>query len=1351
MSTNIFFKLKLSITRSQALCLLLLQVILCSAVSGDKIRTPGHCVMYGICPNKINPAAKEYCEKNIKAPAITDPDAFKLLHNTCPELTTEGINKTLSCCDKNQLKKMHNQLNQAQSFLSRCPACLRNFYNMWCQFTCSPNQAQFVQYEQADMIKMIFTTSADLYQSTEYIDSLLKSCIDVNYPASNAKALDFLCAGSAAKCTPEIWMKFLGDPKNGAPFQINTHINSTKPGMKNLDVDVHSCSSPFVSPLTGRNQSACNCMDCTGSCKAPPTAPPPPKKTLIMGIESYYFVVGLLCFLWLLVFWALVLLFILKEAKKVEGEKLKKLQLDVPSGDDSETMADEIQRQEEETDMRKELLGDDEPKSWLVRTGIAFETRLQTSFTRWGTWVATHPWPIILVATLIMIGLSLGLLKFRMVTDPIHLWSEPGSKSRLDKEYYDSKFSPFYRTEMVILKPKHPVPPESFTPYQGSTVYYSGVYHKKFFMELLQIQGELMDLTGQMKNGTKVSLDEICFKPMSPENNNCTVFSMAQYFQNDPDKMDWCVTGGGRRCYEVDPDEDRQVDWHTHLAGCIGNPTMTDAAYRDDIDKDSSDPYPVMPCLSVSGVPVQPSVVFGGYPGQNYSDAESLIITFVVNNHKEEAMNKPAEAWEEAFLNYMKNFSTSHPSSNFTVSFLAERSPQDEINRAGQSDVTTVLTSYLLMFAYIALGLGQFRSLRTILVDAKITVGLTGVLIVCASVLSSLGTFSMVGIPATLIIIEVVPFLVLAVGVDNIFILVQAIQRDIRPPTESVADQVGRVLGNVGPSMLLSSLSETIAFAFGALSTMPAVSTFSSYAALAVAFNFLMQITILLAVVALDAKRQGDHRVDVLCCVRTEKLEVDNYNGGILYQFMKRCWAPFITCSAMRVVIVTVFSVLVACSIGALPNLVIGLEQTLAFPQDSYLQDYFKNLVSQVKTGAPVYFVVKEDFDYSTVENQNKICGGFGCNPDSLIGKIYYSSEVPDYSKLALPASSWLDDYFAWLDPIGTCCRVLDYIEHKNGTKYKPSKLTFCDASAPDNYHCHKCLPESETGARPNRTEFQMYLPWFLSNNPSVQCAKGGHAAYGLAVNLNKPGSAIKNQVKASSFMSYHTVCKNSQEYTAAMKYTRGLASEISKSIGHEVFPYSVTYVFYEQYLTVVHDTAVNLVICLAVIFVVTFLLMGFNAGLAFAITLTVAMIITDIMGVMYLWGISLNAVSLVNLTMACGISVEFCSHIARAFSVSPFAGRVKRAQDAIIRTGSSVLSGITFTKFVGVSILYFASSDIFVVFYFRMYMAIVVVGMLHGLVFLPVMLSYIGPASRATQHDKRRATYQTAISITKN
>ena len=62
--------------------------------------------------------------------------------------------------------------------------------------------------------------------------------------------------------------------------------------------------------------------------------------------------------------------------------------------------------------------------------------------------------------------------------------------------------------------------------------------------------------------------------------------------------------------------------------------------------------------------------------------------------------------------------------------------------------------------------------------------------------------------------------------------------------------------------------------------------------------------------------------------------------------------------------------------------------------------------------------------------------------------------------------------------------------------------------------------------------------------------------------------------------MSYHTILKTSPDYTAALKSARKIAKNITNTIGAQVFPYSVFYVFYEQYLTIVDDTWQNLLYC---------------------------------------------------------------------------------------------------------------------------------------------------------------------------
>jgi len=59
---------------------------------------------------------------------------------------------------------------------------------------------------------------------------------------------------------------------------------------------------------------------------------------------------------------------------------------------------------------------------------------------------------------------------------------------------------------------------------------------------------------------------------------------------------------------------------------------------------------------------------------------------------------------------------------------------------------------------------------------------------------------------------------------------------------------------------------------------------------------------------------------------------------------------------------------------------------------------------------------------------------------------------------------------------------------------------------------------------------------------------------------------------------------------------------------------------------------------------------------------------------------------------------------------------------------GAQVLVGITTTKFIGVLVLAFAPATIFKLYYFRMYIFIIIMGAFNGLMFLPVMLSLIGP-----------------------
>ena len=147
----------------------------------------------------------------------------------------------------------------------------------------------------------------------------------------------------------------------------------------------------------------------------------------------------------------------------------------------------------------------------------------------------------------------------------------------------------------------------------------------------------------------------------------------------------------------------------------------------------------------------------------DYTKAQALIITITINNHRHAEQLENALAWEKHFLQFMKTYRSDW----FEVKYRAERSIEDEIERESQSDIKTVLISYLIMFLYIAIALGRIRSCKYFLIDMKISLGIAGVVLVILSVWASVGIFSYMRIPTTLIIFEVIPFLVLAVGVGK--------------------------------------------------------------------------------------------------------------------------------------------------------------------------------------------------------------------------------------------------------------------------------------------------------------------------------------------------------------------------------------------------------------------------------------------------------------------------------------------------------------------------------------------------------------------------------------------------------
>ncbi|KAH1263966.1 NPC intracellular cholesterol transporter 1 [Glycine max] len=1220
-----------------------------------------YCAMYDICGQRSDGKALN-CPYG--SPSVKPDDLLSAkIQSLCPTITGNV------CCTADQFDTLRVQ---AVPILVGCPACLRNFLNLFCELSCSPNQSLFINVTSISEVDGNTTVDGIDYHLTEtFGQGLYESCKDVKFGTMNTRAIDFVGAGAS---NFKEWAEFLGQkvPPGfpGSPYSIlfKTAILDSSP-MKLMNASVYSCNDTSL---------GCSCGDCPSSPVCSGSEPSPPRKDpCSIGIGS----LKVRCVDFSIAILYIVLVFVLFGWALLQRTRGRRR-----LGSSAEPLLDDMVGEGSSfANLPKDGTHPAEVQ-WIDPQGqnvvqFSFVQGCLSSFYRtYGRWAARKPTIVLCSSLAIVVLLCLGLLRFEVETRPEKLWVGPGSKAAEEKEFFDSHLAPFYRIEQLIIatipESKHGKPPSIIT--------------EENIELLFEIQ-EKVDGIRANYSGFLVSLSDICLKPLGDD---CATQSILQYFQMDPDNYD---NYGGVE----------------HAEYCFQHYTSTET------------------CFSAFKAPLEPTTALGGFSGNNYSEASAFVITYPVNNAitKVGGENGKAIAWEKAFIQLAKDeLLPMVQSSNLTLSFSTESSIEEELKRESTADVITILVSYIVMFAYISVTLGDTPPHpSSFFLSSKVLLGLLGVLLVMLSVLGSVGFFSAIGVKSTLIIMEVIPFLVLAVGVDNMCIIVDAVKR--QPSGLPVEEQISNAMGEVGPSITLASLSEILAFAVGSFVSMPACRVFSMIAALAVLLDFLLQITAFVALVTLDFMRAKDNRIDCFPCVKLNPPSAEQNEGirlerdGLLTRYMKEVHAPFLGLWGVKILVIAVFAAFTLASIALCTRIEAGLEQQIALPRDSYLQGYFSNISEYLRVGPPLYFVVK-DYNYSLEsKHTNQLCSISHCDSNSLLNEISRASLVPTSSYIAKPAASWLDDFLVWISPEAfSCCR-----KFTNDSYCPPDDQPPC--CLPDEgpcglggvcKDCTTCFRHSDlVNDRPSTAQFREKLPWFLDALPSADCAKGGHGAYTNSVDLNGYEGGV---IQASEFRTYHTPLNRQGDYVNAIRAARDFSAIISSSLKMDIFPYSVFYIFFEQYLDIWKLALINITVALGAIFVVCLIITSSMWSSAILL-LVLIMIILDLMGVMAILGIQLNAVSVVNLIMSIGIAVEFCVHIVHAFMVS-LGDRSQRAKTALCTMGASVFSGITLTKLVGVLVLCFSTSEIFVVYYFQMYLALVIIGFLHGLVFLPVVLS---------------------------
>ncbi|XP_056177183.1 uncharacterized protein LOC115669675 isoform X1 [Syzygium oleosum] len=1251
------------------------RLLLTSDATSGARHSEEYCAMYDICGARSDGKVLN-CPYG--SPSVKPDDLLSSkIQSLCPTITGNV------CCTEAQFNTLRAQVQQAIPFLVGCPACLRNFLNLFCELTCSPNQSRFINVTSISKVNNNLTVDGiDFYITDAFGEGLYDSCKDVKFGTMNTRAIEFIGAGAQ---NFREWFAFIGRRAGltvpGSPYAITFRPNVTESsGMKPMNVSTYSCGDISL---------GCSCGDCPSSAvcsnSASPTSPKEGSCSVRIGSLKAKCIDLSLTILYIILVsgffgWGYF------HRRRERNTAMRKALSNV-----TDDRYQNTGRQKNEN-LPMEML-EDAPH---IRNGVRLslvQGYLSKFYRKYGTWVARNPIFVLFTSLAAVLLLCLGLIRFKVETRPEKLWVGPGSRAAAEKQFFDNHLAPFYRIEQLVLA----TVPDGVHEKSPSILTDDNI--KLLFEIQKKIDGIRANYSGSM-----ISLTDICMKPLGQD---CATQSVLQYFKMDAENYD---SYGG-------------VD---HVSYCFQHFTSADA------------------CMSAFKAPLDPSTALGGFSGNNYSEASAFIVTYPVNNVLDKEGNETgkAVAWEKAFIQLAQDeLLQMVQSKNLTLSFSSESSIEEELKRESTADAITILISYLVMFAYISLTLGDAPRLSSFYISSKVLLGFSGVVLVMLSVLGSVGFFSILGVKSTLIIMEVIPFLVLAVGVDNMCILVHAVKR--QPLELPLEGRISNALVEVGPSITLASLSEVLAFAVGSFIPMPACRVFSMFAALAVLLDFLLQVTAFVALIVFDFLRAEDKRVDCFPCIKVSSSYADSDKGigrkkiGLLARYMKEVHVPILSLWGVKFLVISVFVAFAVASIALCTRIEPGLEQKIVLPRDSYLQGYFNNISEYLRIGPPLYFVVK-NYNYSSESRQtNQLCSISQCDSNSLLNEIARASLEPESSYIAKPAASWLDDFLVWMSPEAFgCCR-----KFTNGSYCPPDDQPPCcpsgQASCAANglcKDCTTCFRHSDLqNDRPSTSQFKEKLPWFLSALPSADCSKGGHGAYTTSVELLGYENGV---IQASSFRTYHTPLNKQVDYVNSMRAARDFSSRVSDSLKIEIFPYSVFYMFFEQYLNIWKTALINLAIAVGAVFVVC-LVITCSLWSSAIILLVLAMIVIDLLGVMAILKIQLNAVSVVNLIMSVGIAVEFCVHITHAFSVSS-GDKDQRMKEALVTMGASVFSGITLTKLVGVLVLCFSRTEVFVVYYFQMYLALVLLGFLHGLVFLPVVLSIFGPPSRCVLVEKQ-------------
>ncbi|XP_013794597.1 patched domain-containing protein 3-like [Limulus polyphemus] len=520
------------------------------------------------------------------------------------------------------------------------------------------------------------------------------------------------------------------------------------------------------------------------------------------------------------------------------------------------------------------------------------------------------------------------------------------------------------------------------------------------------------------------------------------------------------------------------------------------------------------------------------------------------------------------------------------------------------------------------------------------------------------------------------------IGMDDTFVLLAAWRRT--EPKKSVEERMAETYSDAAVSITITSITNFISFMIGIITPFPSVQIFCTYTAMAVLFTYIWHITFFGGCMAVSGYAESRNLHSVFCFPITPKSLAISENKSALFRLL--------------------------CTGGLNkedPNNPID-------NQEPMLMIFFRDTLGEILSILWVkIFVIVIFFIYLVV-------GIWGC---TLVKEGLERHKLSRYDSYSVTFYKMDDMYF----------RQYPYRIHVVVT----DELNYADAKvqeAMDNMLQKFESAEFIAGSSLTESWLRSYIQ-FQNDERSFSLLSGfnmskkedfiaaltdvffrmpllGHFKKDILLNENRTA------IVCSRFMiQTKNINDANQEKDMVLKLR-----EIADSFPFNVTVYQQYFVFWDQFI-LVRETSIQAISVAAAVMMVISLVFIPKPACAMWVAFSIVSIEIGVIGYMAHWNVNLDAISMINLIMCIGFSVDYSAHISYAYISSDKKNANDRMRCALHSLGMPILQG-SLSTILGIVSLAFAPSYIFLTF-FKTVFLVILFAALHGIFLLPVLLSF--------------------------